>query len=47
MIEFPWYVGLLGWFSILLPFAVLVYFFFRLTNKRFIRKGNLLRLIGG
>jgi len=27
MIEFPWYVGLLGWLSILLPLALLVYFF--------------------
>lgn len=25
MIEFPWYVGLLGWLSILLPFVLLFY----------------------
>lgn len=25
MIEFPWYVGLLGWLSILLPFVLLLY----------------------
>lgn len=25
MIEFPWYVGLLGWLAVLLPLAVLFY----------------------
>ena len=25
MIEFPWYVGLLGWLSILLPLILLFY----------------------
>ena len=25
MIEFPWYVGLLGWLSILLPFVLMFY----------------------